>query len=38
MKVVGCLGKGVLAALMVGVCWECLAGAQVIHLLDPLAE
>jgi hypothetical protein len=23
---------------MVVVCWECMAGAQVVHILDPLAE
>jgi hypothetical protein len=38
VKVVDCLGKVVLAALMVGVCWECMARAQAVHLLHPIAE
>jgi hypothetical protein len=38
LKVAGCLGKVALAALMVGACWKCTAGAQLVHLLDPLAE
>jgi hypothetical protein len=36
--VAGCLGKVVLAALIVGVHWEYMSGAQAVHLLDPLAE
>jgi hypothetical protein len=35
---VDCLGEVVLAALMVAEHWECTAEAQVVHLLDPLAE
>jgi hypothetical protein len=38
LKVLDCLGKMALAALMVGACWECMVGAQAVHLLDPLAE
>jgi hypothetical protein len=38
LRVADCLGEVVLAALIVAACWECTAGAQVIHLLDPLAE
>jgi hypothetical protein len=29
LKVVDCLGKVALAALMVGVCWECMAGESI---------
>jgi hypothetical protein len=36
--VAGYLGKVALAALMVGAYWECMVGALVVHLLDPLAE
>jgi hypothetical protein len=36
LKVADCLGEVALAALMVAVHWECTAGAQVIHFLDPL--
>jgi hypothetical protein len=36
--VVDCLGEVALAAVMVVVRWEHTAGAQVVHLLDPLAE
>jgi hypothetical protein len=38
LKVVGCLGEVAQVALMVTACWECTMGAQVVHLLDPLAE
>jgi hypothetical protein len=34
-RVVGYLGKVALAALMVGVCWECSAGVPVKTLLCP---
>jgi hypothetical protein len=36
LKVVDCLGEVALAALIVAAHWECTAGAQVTHLLDPL--
>jgi hypothetical protein len=38
LKVMDCLGEVALAALMVAVHRECMAGAQVVHLLGPLAE
>jgi hypothetical protein len=38
LRVAGYLGKIALAALMVGVCWKYMAGAQAVHLLGPLAE
>jgi hypothetical protein len=38
VRVAGYLGKVVLSALMVKVCWECMMGAPAFHLLDPLAE
>jgi hypothetical protein len=34
--VAGCLGKVALATLIVGVCWECMVGTQVVHLWIPL--
>jgi hypothetical protein len=37
LKVADCLGKVALAALMIGVHWECTVGAQVVH-LGPFAE
>jgi hypothetical protein len=36
LKVADCLGEVALAALMVAVCWECMVGAQAVHLLIPL--
>jgi hypothetical protein len=38
LKVVDHLGEVVFAALMVAVCWECMAVARVVHLLGTLAE
>jgi hypothetical protein len=38
LRMVGCLGKEALAALMVVACWECMVGALAAHLLDPLAQ
>jgi hypothetical protein len=38
LKVAGCLGKVVLADLLVGVCWECTMGPQAVHLLDLFPE
>jgi hypothetical protein len=38
LKVVDCLEEVALPALMMAACWEHMAGAQVVHLLDPLAE
>jgi hypothetical protein len=38
LKVAGCLEEVALAALMVTEFWECTAGAQAVHLLDPFAE
>jgi hypothetical protein len=38
LKVEDCLGEVALAALMVVAHWEHMAGAQIVHLLGPLAE
>jgi hypothetical protein len=38
LRVADRLGKVALAALMLVVCWECMAGAQAVHPLDPLTE
>jgi hypothetical protein len=38
LKVVDCLGEVALAAVMMAMCWECMVGAQTVHLWDPLAE
>jgi hypothetical protein len=38
LKVGDYLGEVAMPTLMVAAHWECMAGAQVVHLLDPLAE